>query len=231
VRVNLTPRRPANHLVALVDHIEPLFPARGLYITAHSCPFVPLPIENTMPKIEVNKVAEILKKNEISPAILRRVIEEMNLAVPPEGVTKTAPPVKKQFVIRRQRSRWPAAETRLCRLVLQIPRAKAWPRPSTIFRSTYDFNTTKKGRHDAGEDRRRGHRKRPRKAFKEADVWIKRRRRARRADRQTKSRKSSRSKAARREPARKGVPRNPRAKQPTEHTEYTEKGNPVGPAR
>ena len=37
-----------------------------------------------MPKIDVNKVAEILKKNEISPAVLRRVMEELNLAVQPD---------------------------------------------------------------------------------------------------------------------------------------------------
>ena len=53
-----------------------------------------------MPKIEVNKVAEILKKNDISPAVLRRVIEEMNLAVQPEGGDEDKPPaVKKQFAI------------------------------------------------------------------------------------------------------------------------------------
>src|SRR5829696_3940461 len=55
---------------------------------------------STMPKIEVNKVAEILKKNEISPAILRKVIEEMNLAVQPDtGGDEKPPAVKKQFVI------------------------------------------------------------------------------------------------------------------------------------
>ena len=35
-------------------------------------------------KIDVNKVAEILKKNEISPAVLRRVMEELNLAAQPD---------------------------------------------------------------------------------------------------------------------------------------------------
>ena len=38
-----------------------------------------------MAKIDVSKVAEILKKNQVDPALLRRVIEEMNLAVEPEG--------------------------------------------------------------------------------------------------------------------------------------------------
>src|SRR5689334_1551819 len=99
-RVHLPPRRLADHLVPRLDHVEPLVAADGLYIAVHSCPFVPLQDENTMPKIEVNKVAEILKKNEISPAILRRVIEEMNLAAQPEGGDEDKPPpVKKQFVI------------------------------------------------------------------------------------------------------------------------------------
>src|SRR5580704_707633 len=54
----------------------------------------------SMPKIDVNKVAEILKKNHIDPALLRRVVEEMNLAVQPDpGEGEKPPAVKKQFVI------------------------------------------------------------------------------------------------------------------------------------
>ena len=53
-----------------------------------------------MPKIDVNKVAEILKKNHIDPAVLRRVVEEMNLAVQPDpGEGDQPPPVKKQYAI------------------------------------------------------------------------------------------------------------------------------------
>ena len=53
-----------------------------------------------MPKIDVSKVAEILKKNEIDPSVLRRVMEEMNLVVQPDaGEDEKPPSVKKQFVI------------------------------------------------------------------------------------------------------------------------------------
>jgi len=53
-----------------------------------------------MAKIDVSQFAEILKKNQVDPALLRRVIEEMNLAVEPEGAEGDKPPaVKKQFVI------------------------------------------------------------------------------------------------------------------------------------
>src|SRR5665213_2272233 len=73
---------------------------RRLYIRCHSCPFVVPSTENTMPKIDVSKVAEILKKNHIDPAVLRRVVEEMNLAVQPDPGDEDKPPaVKKQYVI------------------------------------------------------------------------------------------------------------------------------------
>ena len=53
-----------------------------------------------MPKIDVSKVAEILKKNHLDPALLRRVIEELNLAVQPDPTEEDKPPpVKKQFVV------------------------------------------------------------------------------------------------------------------------------------
>ena len=52
-----------------------------------------------MPKIDVSKVAEILKKNQIDPAVLRRVIEEMNIAVQPDTGEEKPPAVKKQWVI------------------------------------------------------------------------------------------------------------------------------------
>ncbi len=53
-----------------------------------------------MPKIDVSNLAEILKKNHIDPAVLRRVMEEMNLVVQPDPGDEEKPPaVKKQYVI------------------------------------------------------------------------------------------------------------------------------------
>ena len=78
-----------------------------------------------MPKIDVNKVAEILKKNHIDPAVLRRVVEEMNLAVQPDpGEGEAAPPVKKQFVILVRVPRRQAPEVRLHRLGAPDPRGR-----------------------------------------------------------------------------------------------------------
>jgi hypothetical protein len=128
-----------------------------------------------MPKIDVNKVAEILKKNHIDPAVLRRVVEEMNLAVQPDpGEGELAPPVKKQFVIlvSDPEGRMPKAD--FTGWVLQIPESES---PAStgerIFKGAYDYNASKKGRlypaktvGDAVENV-------PGKFFREAELWVK----------------------------------------------------------
>jgi hypothetical protein len=128
-----------------------------------------------MAKIDVNKVAEILKKNHIDPAVLRRVIEEMNLAVQPDpGDGEQAPPVKKQFIIlvSDPAGKMPRAE--LTGWVLQIPENES---PASVeerlFKGAYDYNASKKGRlypaktvGDAVENV-------PGKFFREAELWVK----------------------------------------------------------
>ena len=100
-----------------------------------------------MAKIDVSKVAEILKKNHVDPAILRKVVEEMNLAVQPDpGDDEKPPAVKKQFVIVVSDPDSKMPKTDLVGWVLQIPESES---PATtadrVFRSAYDFNTSKKG--------------------------------------------------------------------------------------
>src|SRR3954471_9069309 len=101
-----------------------------------------------MPKIEVSKVAEILKKSEISPAILRRVIEEMNLAVQPEtGDDEKPPAVKKQFVILVSDPDGKLPKHDFVGWVLQVPENESVATTQDrIFRASYDYNTTQKGR-------------------------------------------------------------------------------------
>ena len=128
-----------------------------------------------MPKIEVNKVAEILKKNEISPAILRRVIEEMNLAAQPEGGDEDKPPpVKKQFVILVSDPDGRLPKHDFVGWVLQIPESESVATTlDRVFRGSYDFNATKKGRLMPVKTVGEAIENVPAKAFKEADVWIK----------------------------------------------------------
>ena len=128
-----------------------------------------------MPKIEVNKVAEILKKNDISPALLRRIIEEMNLAVQPDpGEADKPPAVKKQFVILVSDPDGRLPRHDFVGWVLQIPENESVATTlDRVFRSSYDFNTTKKGRllpvKTVGEALENV----PAKFFREADVWVK----------------------------------------------------------
>lgn len=128
-----------------------------------------------MPKIDVSKVAEILKKNEISPAVLRRVIEEMNLAVQPEGPEDEKPPAtKKQFVILISDPEGHLPKHDFAGWVLQIPENESVATTQDrIFRSVYDFNTTKKGRLLPVKTVGEALENIPAKAFKEADVWVK----------------------------------------------------------
>ena len=128
-----------------------------------------------MPKIDVSKVAEILKKNHIEPALLRRVIEEMNLAVQPEpGEADAIPPVKKQHVIlvSDPEGRMPKGD--FAGWVLQIPESES---PATladrVYRGTYDYNASKKGRLYPAKTVGEALENVPGKFFREAELWVK----------------------------------------------------------
>ena len=128
-----------------------------------------------MPKIDVNKVAEILKKNEISPAVLRRVLEEMNLAVQPDpGEEEKPPAVKKQFAILVSDPEGRLPKHDFVGWVLQLPENESVVTTlDRVVRSAYDFNTTKKGRLLPVKTVGEALENIPAKAFKEADVWVK----------------------------------------------------------
>jgi hypothetical protein len=127
-----------------------------------------------MPKIEVNKVAEILKKNEISPAILRRVIEEMNLAVQPDSAEEKPPAMKKQFVIMVSDPDGHFPKHDFVGWVLQIPENESVATTEErIFRSCYDYNASKKGRLLPVKTLGEAIENVPAKFFKEAEVWVK----------------------------------------------------------
>jgi hypothetical protein len=127
-----------------------------------------------MSKIEINKAAEILKKNQIDPAVLRRVVEEMNLAVQPEPGEETAPAIKKQIVILVSDPEGKLPQIDFVGWVLQIPESES---PATtrdrVFRSAYDFNTTKKGQLMPVKTVGEAIENVPARFFKEADVWVK----------------------------------------------------------
>jgi hypothetical protein len=126
-----------------------------------------------MAKIDISKVAEILKKNRIDPAVLRRVIEEMNLAAQPEPGEETPPPVKKQYVllVSDPENRWPKHD--FAGWVLQVPESES---PSTtrerILKGAYEYNATKKGRLYPVRTIGEAIENVPARHFKEAEVWV-----------------------------------------------------------
>lgn len=127
-----------------------------------------------MPKIDVNQVAEILKRNEIDPSLLRQIMEELNLAVQPEVDEEKPPPVKKQFsiLISDPDGKLPSGE--FTGWVLQIPEdASVTSAPERIHKAAYDFNTTKKGRLMPAKTMADAIENIPAKHFKEQQVWIK----------------------------------------------------------
>ncbi len=127
-----------------------------------------------MPKIDVSNVAEILKKNHIDPAVLRQVIEDMNLAVQPDAGEDGPPPLKKQFVIlvSDPDNRWPKHD--FVGWVLQIPETESPATvPDRLFRGAYDYNTTKKGHLYPAKTVGEAIENVGAKFFKEADLWVK----------------------------------------------------------
>ncbi len=128
-----------------------------------------------MPKIDVSKVAEILQKNHIEPAVLRRIIEEINIVVQPDPSEQDAPPpVKKQFVILVSDPEHKLPKDDFTGWVVQIPEDES---PVTtqerLFRGAYDFNASKRGRQLPVKTIGEALENVGAKYFKEAELWVK----------------------------------------------------------
>jgi hypothetical protein len=125
-------------------------------------------------KLTVDKVAQVLKKNEISPGVLRRVIEELNLAAQPDDEGEKPPAIKKQFVILVSDPEHRLPKNDFVGWVLQIPESESVATTQDrINRAAYEFNTTKKGRLLPVKTVGEAVENVPAKHFKEADVWVK----------------------------------------------------------
>ena len=127
-----------------------------------------------MPKIDVSKVAEILQKNHIEPAVLRRILEEINHVVQPDPAEENKPPpVKKQWVILLSDPEHRLPKDDFVGWVVQIPESES---PVTtqdrVFRGAYDFNTTKRGRLLPAQTVGEALENVPARHFKEAELWV-----------------------------------------------------------
>jgi hypothetical protein len=128
-----------------------------------------------MPKIDLKKAAEIIKKNQVDPDKMRRIIEQMNLAVQPApGEEETAPPIKKQFVIIVSDPEGKLPSDDFVGWVLQIPESDS---PAStlerIHRAAYEFNATKKGQMLPAKTIGDTLENVPAKHFKPVEAWVK----------------------------------------------------------
>ena len=126
-----------------------------------------------MTKIEVNLVAEVLKKNHVEPEKLRAIIEEINAVVANEADEPT-PTVKKQFVILVSDPEGKLPKDDLVGWVLQIEESESVATTQDrINRAAYDFNASKKGRLLPVKTIGEAIENVPAKHFKEAGAWVK----------------------------------------------------------
>lgn len=100
-----------------------------------------------MSKIDVSKLAEILKHNLIEPAKLRRILEEVNNATQPDSDRPAAPKGKTQLAILVSDPKGVIPADALVGWVFQLEESAS---PSDLLpriaKAAYDFNASKKGR-------------------------------------------------------------------------------------
>jgi hypothetical protein len=127
-----------------------------------------------MPKIEVNQVAEILKRNQVDPKLLRQIVEEMNTLTQAEAEDEKPPALKKQFVILISDPENKLPQTDFAGWVLQIPENEsAATTQDRIMRAVYDYNASRKGRLHPANTVGEALENVPAKHFKETEVWVK----------------------------------------------------------
>lgn len=127
-----------------------------------------------MSKIEINQVAELLKRHQVPPESLRSLVEEMNLLVQADADQAPEPTVKKQHVILISDPEGYLAGHDFAGYVLQIPETES---PVTtlerIHRGAYEYNASKKGRLLPVKTVGEAIENVPAKFFKESEVWPK----------------------------------------------------------
>ena len=128
-----------------------------------------------MAKIEVNQVAEILKKHKIEPSVLREIVEEMNEVTGPTADEDIKPPApKKQFVVLLSDPSGKLPSKELTGWVVQIPEdASPYSTTDRIFKGAYDFNASKRGRLLPVKSVGEALESTGAKYFKEAELWVK----------------------------------------------------------
>jgi len=127
-----------------------------------------------MPKIDVNQVADILKRNEVDPAVLKQIVAEMQAVLEAEAGEEKPPPIKKQFCILISDPEGTLPEEDYAGWVVQIPEDESVATTQErIHRAAYEFNATKRGRLLPATTVGEALENVAAKHLKEAGVWVK----------------------------------------------------------
>jgi len=129
-----------------------------------------------MAKIEVAKVADVLRQQQLEPAVMRRILEQLNKETEAAAAAdeEKPPAQKKQFVILVSDPDGVMPETELAGWVLQIPEDTS---PLSVqeraHKAAYDFNASRRGRKLPVETMGETFESVPAKHFKEVDLVVK----------------------------------------------------------
>lgn len=129
-----------------------------------------------MAKIEVNQVAEILKRHKIEPSLLREIVQELNTITQKAAEEEDAKPpaAKKQFVVMLSDPQGKLPRHDLVGWVVQIPEnASPHSTPDRVFKGAYDYNASKRGRLLPVKSVGEALESTGAKFFKEAELWVK----------------------------------------------------------
>lgn len=172
LRMHFRARRPGNHPILSVHYVKNFL----LHVFCLSIARRPL-LEPTFPmsKIEVSKVAEILKKHQVAPALMRRILEEINLATQPDPVDDIKPPpLKKQWAIMISDPNGDLPDTDFTGWVLQVPEdASLATIGERTLKAAYGFNASRKGRLLPVKTIGEAYESVPARYFKDSELWVK----------------------------------------------------------
>ena len=129
-----------------------------------------------MAKIDIAKVADILRQNQLEPAVMRRILEQINKVTEEAAAAEDEKPPaqKKQFVILVSDPDGQMPEQELAGWVLQMPEeASVLSLQERVHKAAYDFNATRRGRKLPVETMGEAFESVPAKAFKEVEVTVK----------------------------------------------------------
>jgi len=129
-----------------------------------------------MAKIDVAKVADILRQNRLEPAVMRRILEQINSVTEKaaEAEDQKPPAVKKQFVVLISDPEGAMPSTDFVAWVVQVPEdASPLSTQERIAKAAYDFNASRRGRALPVKTVGEAMETVPAKNFKEVDLWVK----------------------------------------------------------